>query len=263
GTGVRMHPALDLYRTPAPRPWWADAVPGLSRLPASRRPDGFVDGFSFEAPVIDTRAYLPYLQRRFLAAGGRIVERTVIHLDQPLEHAPLVFCCAGLGSKGLASDPSVYPIRGQLVHVDDPGLDHIVLDEHGSDGLAYVVPRGDDCVLGGTAEPHDDDMSLRPADSDGIVERCARLEPRLAHAKRQAEVVGLRPGRDEIRLEAESHPGGWVVHDYGHCGAGVTLSWGCAEEAVRLGLARLAPPTRPLAARGEARHGDASRGRGR
>ena len=45
------------------------------------------------------------------------------------------------------------------------------------------------------------------------------------------ERVGLRPCRPEVRLEAETLPGGRVLwHNYGHGGAGVTLSWGCARE---------------------------------
>ena len=34
----------------------------------------------------------------------------------------------------------------------------------------------------------------------------------------------------EVRVEREGH----VVHCYGHGGAGVTLSWGCADEVVEL-----------------------------
>ncbi|WP_435742097.1 DNA polymerase Y family protein, partial [Nocardioides sp. SYSU DS0663] len=42
--------------------------------------------------------------------------------------------------------------------------------------------------------------------------------------------VGLRPARPSVRLERQ----GRVVHCYGHGGAGVTLSWGCAEEVVTI-----------------------------
>lgn len=52
--------------------------------------------------------------------------------------------------------------------------------------------------------------------------------------------VGLRPGRDVLRLERE-----WiispkdskkvlVVHNYGHGGRGFTLSWGSAIKVVHL-----------------------------
>ena len=45
-----------------------------------------------------------------------------------------------------------------------------------------------------------------------------------------AHRVGLRPVRPEVRLEVEDR----TVHCYGHGGAGVTLSWGCADEVARL-----------------------------
>ena len=46
--------------------------------------------------------------------------------------------------------------------------------------------------------------------------------------------MGLRPARPQVRLEAEDVGGSRVVHCYGHGGAGVTLSWGCADEVAGL-----------------------------
>jgi glycine/D-amino acid oxidase-like deaminating enzyme len=37
-----------------------------------------------------------------------------------------------------------------------------------------------------------------------------------------------------VRLERFVHGGREVIACYGHGGAGVTLSWGCAEDVVRL-----------------------------
>jgi D-amino-acid oxidase len=239
GTGIRLLRLVDLYREPIERPWWADAVPDPRRLPPHERPAGFAEAFAFTSPMIDTRQYLPWLLQRFETAGGRVIERRLVSLDEALACAPVVLNCSGLGARTLASDPEVYPIRGQLVHVDDPGIADIELDEHGPDGLTYVVPRGDHCVLGGTSDPYDDDTAPRPEDSAGIVERCARIDPRLRDAQRLCEVVGLRPGRSSVRVEADPRREGLVVHDYGHGGAGVTLSWGCAEEAVGLVRAHL------------------------
>jgi len=62
-----------------------------------------------------------------------------------------------------------------------------------------------------------------------IVKACAAVEPRLGDAPVLAHRVGLRPVRPYVRLESEPLPGGrHVVHNYGHGGSGVTLSWGCA-----------------------------------
>ena len=42
--------------------------------------------------------------------------------------------------------------------------------------------------------------------------------------------AGVRPFRKETyRLEPDTVAGKFVVHNYGHGGAGITMSWGCAE----------------------------------
>ncbi len=61
------------------------------------------------------------------------------------------------------------------------------------------------------------------------------MVPELADAEVLGHVVGLRPARPEVRLEVDRvSSGGFVVHCYGHDGAGVTVSWGCADEVVTL-----------------------------
>jgi len=59
--------------------------------------------------------------------------------------------------------------------------------------------------------------------------------PALRSARVLEHRVGLRPTRPAVRLEAGVlEDGRPVVHDYGHGGAGVTLSHGCAAEVAEL-----------------------------
>jgi D-amino-acid oxidase len=66
------------------------------------------------------------------------------------------------------------------------------------------------------------------------------IEPALRDASVLGHRVGLRPARSRVRLEAERSGNLTIVHNYGHGGSGVTLSWGCAEDAAELALAALA-----------------------
>jgi hypothetical protein len=51
--------------------------------------------------------------------------------------------------------------------------------------------------------------------------------------------VPIRPDRPRIRLELQSRGDRHIVHNYGHSGAGVSLSWGCADDVVKMVLALL------------------------
>ena len=147
----------------------------------------------------------------------------------------MVVNCAGLGARKLVGDPSMAPIRGQIVRVSNPGLERFSLDEGNPEGVTYVVPRSDDCILGGTAEEGEWDTEPDPKTAANILRRCATLEPRLEGSEVLEHKAGLRPGRPEIRLEREDVAHGVPrVHNYGHGGSGVTLSWGCAEDTLAL-----------------------------
>jgi D-amino-acid oxidase len=90
-------------------------------------------------------------------------------------------------------------------------------------------------VLGGTADVAVRGRQPDTATARALVERCAALVPAVAAAPVLEHVVGLRPTRPAVRVEAGVLPSGRpVVHDYGHGGAGVTLSYGCAEDVVAL-----------------------------
>jgi D-amino-acid oxidase len=218
--GVTMRRGTELLLEPTADPWWIDAVPALDRVPP--RPP-YADAWSFVAPVVDMPRYLRWLGQRVDDAGG-----TVTRMALPcLPDAPLVVNCSGLGSRVLAGDPTTTPVRGQVVMVEQWGLDEWWLAE---DGPTYVIPRTHDVVLGGTDDV--EEWSRTPSEdvAADILRRATALVPEVARARVLRHKVGLRPARPEVRLERV----GDVIHCYGHGGAGVTLSWGCADEVARL-----------------------------
>ncbi|MGW8377421.1 FAD-dependent oxidoreductase [Streptomyces sp. ODS28] len=188
------------------------------------------------APLVDMRTYLPYLRDRLEVAGGSYEQCTLRSLDEAAREARTVVNCTGLGARELVPDPGMRAVRGQLVIVENPGLEewYVSTDEESGEST-YVLPQPFGAVLGGTA--HDGEEQREPDSlvAEAIVRRCARIHPELAQARVREHRVGLRPYRESVRLEAQRLPGGGLlVHNYGHGGAGVTVSWACAEDAARL-----------------------------
>jgi len=234
-TGVVMAAGLEIFEYTVGKPSWRAALPGYRRATAAELPPGYVDGYYFEVPIIETPRYMAYLLERFRLSGGTVRQVALATLDEALAAAPLVVNCSGLGARELVGDRELYAIRGQVVRVAAPELRHFVLDDYGHRGLAYIIPRGDGVILGGTADEGDESTAPDPATAEAILARCAALDPRLVGVAVLEHKVGLRPGRSTVRLEAEERlDGSRLVHNYGHGGAGVTLSWGCAEAVVSL-----------------------------
>ncbi|WP_235735839.1 FAD-dependent oxidoreductase [Nocardioides alcanivorans] len=221
-SGVRMVTGTEVHRRRVPDPWWREAVPSLDRETAL--PEGYRDGWTFHAPVIEMPLFLRWLVRRVDELGGTI---TRMNLSALPTGADVVVNCAGLGARLLGADRTVAPVRGQVVLVEQVGLDRWWLD---ADGPTYVVPRSRDITVGGTEESGEWSRTPDPATAADILARATRLVPELAGARVIRHKVGLRPLRPSVRVERE----GDVVHCYGHGGAGVTLAWGSAEEVVSL-----------------------------
>lgn len=237
-TGVRIVPGLMADTLRAELGSWGSRVEGLREARADELPEGVGQGLRAAVPLIDMPVHLRYLKARLRAAGGTVERRTVTGFDDPAAEAPVVVNCTGMGARQLVPDASLYPVRGQVVIVENPGIDEwFVTSLRGSADMTYVMPQPYGLLLGGTATEHNWDLRPDPAKTEAIVARCARIHPALTGARVLEHRVGLRPGRPRVRMEAVPLPGGGrLVHNYGHGGAGVTVAWGCAEEAARLAV---------------------------
>jgi D-amino-acid oxidase len=230
-SGVVLREGTEAAPSRDEKPWWSEAVPDLHET--LDVPTGYDGGWAFTAPVIEMPVYLDWLAARVLAGGGSLTRLNLQGLPRPGDGTggpDAVVDCSGLGAKFLAEDPSMYPVQGQVVLVEQVGLERWWLDSATDEGPTYVVPRSRDIVVGGTDVEGEWSRTPSPDVAASILRRALRLVPELAGAEVLGHKVGLRPARPEVRVERV----GDVVHCYGHGGAGVTLSWGCADEVVEL-----------------------------
>jgi D-amino-acid oxidase len=151
--------------------------------------------------------------------------------------------CLGLGAAKVLGDKEMSPIRGVLVRVKLPEghpVKHFYFDDENPEGIVYIFPRKDVCILGGMADKGNFSREARLDEVQGIINRCLKLEPKLADATivdtwyvtkyrtlrnnstdPLVHRVGLRPGRTGVRVERDtSYQGALVVHNYGHGGSG-------------------------------------------
>jgi len=228
-SGIRLQAGTEVVARRDERPWWAEAVPDLRET--LEVPAGYDGGWTFTSQVVEMPLYLDWLVGQVLEAGGSITRLNLHGLPATGRGGPdAVVDCSGIGAKFLAADPSVYPVQGQIVLVEQVGLDRWWVDNVNPEGPTYVVPRSRDIVVGGTDLDGEWSRTPSPEVASAILRRALRLVPELAGAEVLGHRVGLRPARPEVRLERV----GDVVHCYGHGGAGVTMSWGCAREVADL-----------------------------
>jgi len=234
-TGVSMIELRQFSRTREIQiPDWAIPL-GVSVIPSVEGSlESFKSGFSLRVPLMDTTVYLDYLAARFLKAGGAITANVCFEKIEDVDRKfDLVINCAGIGARELVQDADLEPHRGQVAIVQkiDKLSCAIVCDDA---PLMYAIPRTNDCVFGGTNEISDD-LHVDPRSTARILDECSRVlnidKPNVL-----AERVGLRPFRKSgVRLERDRlRDGRTVIHNYGHGGAGFTLSWGCAREVLDL-----------------------------
>jgi len=211
------------------------------RLPISRDPAKEMAGATL---VVGAVAYLTSVFYFMLPHSPRILPGSII--ARPWDLLPaLIYLIAAIGyaqrlhREGAYLDRALFVAAGLnvLCHVtmsaSQHHLDAAYETAHSLMVMSYVV------VLGGTEQPDDWNLDPDPAVTRRILADCTAVDPRLAGAEIVAQRVGLRPVRPRVRLDCERlGPGRLLVHNYGHGGAGVTLSWGCARDITEQVLSR-------------------------
>lgn len=230
-SGVRFARGVEAARSAVKPPDWLRQMNDFALCALADLPPGYEVGWTYSAPLFDMPVYLDYLYGRLTRSGVEIdiVDASVRSFREVARDAEIIVNCTGLGSRTLVPDATVTTAWGQLVVVDNPGINGFFSDFPESREPTYFIAHHDHVILGGHVAYERTDT--RPDDdvADRILERCSEVEPLLRRCRVIGHRVGLRPVRSRVRLEREESDGTLIVHNYGHGGSGITLSWGCAR----------------------------------
>ncbi|WP_445666226.1 FAD-dependent oxidoreductase [Fodinibius sp. AD559] len=227
-------------------------------------------GWVFDCIFADWSLYFPALIALYRKSAGTITQQKLKKKDIPDLSSEIIINCSGTGGPLLFNDPSEDQLimRGHLLHKSDAPLitnnageiisynympqPHVYSDAEGNACDVYCYPRKDGWILGGSRQVG----HLNKENNWKNVENSSAYTVKDVQFPRQIidlnnEIINhsygysldesdditpsvgyryIRNHRNGLRLEKEKSSGKTVYHNYGHGGAGVTLSWGCAIE---------------------------------
>ncbi|KAL0491424.1 D-aspartate oxidase [Acrasis kona] len=229
----------------------------LQLITRSNDKDGVLENPTYKyawkyiVPCVNMEKYLIYLESQYYKLGGNpIVQKRVGSINEfNNNNCDVVVNCTGLGSFELFKDKDVIPVRGQLVRVQfnpkQSGFhqNNYFLRDKGEHGSTYIYPKGEGIfTMGGTFEIGKFNMEPSTEIAQNILDRCEQMIPQMK-IKQNGKVighwVGLRPHRksgirvekDLITFDGRVIP---VIHNYGHSGSGITMSYGSSLRAAQI-----------------------------
>lgn len=231
-------------------------------------------GWRYSAYFADWPLYFPTLIRNTLEKVKGFEIRTLSPDDIRELPYDIIINCTEIGSLKLFEDtseqilhrghllnlpgaPAVRDLQGNVISYNfSPGKE-VYQSESGIEQDVYCYSRKDGLVLGGSRQKgtFDSDGKWIGEESQDPVILVDNLKVpaqilelhsailnhsfgyTLPPKSKMRSKVGYRFTRsheDGLRLEAEEVGNKLVIHNYGHGGAGVTLSWGCAHRVTEL-----------------------------
>jgi len=204
-------------------------------------------GHVCEEYFVEMPEYVPLLYTAYQELGGETESRTVTAGEMDGLDG-VVFNCSGYGSRELFGDDSMRAIKGHILQLPYDGAEPLPFSYTYTPSeyshYVYMYPRKETVLFGGSYLMGDivdgewrGEAPEKPMPIDGVTvpERLYTVNEEIMSDTVPVErdtvdaKYGYRPYRaDGMRIERD----GDVVHNYGHGGAGVSMSWWSALRAV-------------------------------
>lgn len=203
------------------------------------------DAEAFESLSIDTPKHFAWLRKQIQSLGGKFTRMELENVTQVCTlpgrgQVDLIVNCSGLGAYDLVGDQALHPIKGQVLHVP---MDEVTCAVSDNDTRSYAIPGGlgQWLEVGGTAEEGNWNRVPNASVVNDVVKRASEMLPRLKDVVSEGDVwAGLRPGRRggvRFGLDETGEAGlPIIIHCYGHGGAGIITSIGCAIDVTALAV---------------------------
>ena len=140
------------------------------------------------AVLVDPSIYLRQIMADFRVRGGKLYTKKFDQLSDVLAlRQRTIINCTGLGSGALFQDSDVFPVRGQLTHLQpQTDIDYTYIAREPGLSSLYMFPRHTSIVLGGTRARGNSSLEPDPAIIDKMIEGHGEIARWAAGAKQIA-----------------------------------------------------------------------------